>query len=555
MSDTSNQPVMRIIGGPASGKEFVLDQSEYTIGRTNSAALVVPDIMISRKHVRIFNEGGKWQIQDLGSTNGTWIQGNRIAAAIALPMKTAVRIGDTLFEVFRPEDKTLDSSLISCRVAPITADSLCLDTKSPADSMIHDQKRLAALYKLQSLLASQSNESDLFNEILTIVSEVIAVDRAYLLLYVKEQDDLVPVAELDADGTVQVVSGAFISKSIVDYVKESNEGVLSADVGNDDRFHGESISGLNLNTIMCAPMHGRQQLCGLIYMVGTQASHRFGEGDLMLLTSIAHSAGMAIENSRLIDSNIKAERMAAVGMTAASLSHYVRNILGGIGGSISLLRMGIDSTDRDMMNEAWDILDKNQKRLSSLMLDLLNLAKEDSIDFGVYDFSDVITKAVELIRHSARESKIDISYDVSQFVDSPLFAEIDSRGIHRVILNLLRNGVDAIFERYGEDGGGKVKVEVEANSDTATVTVTDNGAGIQADQLAKVFEMFHTTKGDRGTGLGLAISKRIVETHRGTITVRSKVGQGTAFIMRIPTRHLDTSTSLIDISTLSRSAT
>ena len=553
MSISEDNTVLRIIGGPASGEEHVLEKNEYTIGRTASASLVVPDIMISRNHVRIYAENGDWHIQDLNSTNGTWIQGNRLSDIVPLPMKTAVRIGDTLFEVFRPEEeKKFDTSFISYRVAPITAESLISDTKSPIDQVLREQKRLAALYKLQSLLTSQSGESELFNEILQIITEVIPVDRAYLLRYMSDQDCVAPVAEVDTNGPVETISDTFISNSIVDYVKEHHEGVLSEDVLNDERFTGESLCGFNVNTIMCAPMHGRQQLCGLIYMIGNQISHHFEQDDLMLLTSIAHAAGMAIENSQLVESNLKAERMAAVGTTAASLSHYIKNILGGLEGSVSLLRMGIDSSDDSMMNEAWETLDKNQKRLSSLMLDLLNLAKEDSIDLGVYDFCEVISEAVELVRPSAREYGIEIDFDSRGALEEPLLAEIDSRGIHRVILNLLRNAVDAVFERHHGTDQGRVGVKIKAENNGAIVVLTtvDNGHGIPPEQLDRIFEMFHTTKGDRGTGLGLAVSKRIVETHRGTVSVSSQVGVGTTFSVRLPTRHLDTNTSIIDLTDL-----
>ena len=553
MSTPQDNTVLRIIGGPASGEEHVLKKNEYTIGRTASASLVVPDIMISRNHARIYAENGDWHIQDLNSTNGTWIQGNRLNDIVPLPMKPAVRIGDTLFEVFRPEEeKKFDTSFISYRVAPITAESLASDTKSPIDQVMREQKRLAALYQLQSLLTSQSGESDLFNEILQIIAEVIPADRAYLLRYMSDQDHVIPVAEIDSNGPVEMISDTFISNSIVDYVKEHHEGVLSEDVLNDDRFTGESLCGFNVNTIMCAPMHGRQQLCGLIYMIGNQINHHFEQDDLMLLTSIAHAAGMAIENSKLVESNLKAERMAAVGMTAASLSHYIKNILGGLEGSVSLLRMGIDASDDSMMNEAWDTLDKNQKRLSSLMLDLLNLAKEDSIDLGIYDFCEVISEAVELVRPSAREYGIEIDFGSSGALQEPLLAEIDSRGIHRVILNLLRNAVDAVIERHHGTDQGRVSVEVKAENNGATLILTtvDNGHGIPSEQLDRIFEMFHTTKGDRGTGLGLAVSKRIVETHRGTLSVSSQVGVGTTFSVRLPTRQLDTSTSILDIMDL-----
>jgi signal transduction histidine kinase len=105
--------------------------------------------------------------------------------------------------------------------------------------------------------------------------------------------------------------------------------------------------------------------------------------------------------------------------------------------------------------------------------------------------------------------------------------EHDSDQIHRVLLNLLLNSLQAI------DESGKIGVTVELQGQNAVIEVADNGRGIPADHLPNIFRPFYTTKGE-GTGLGLSLARRIVEDHQGRINVTSTVGKGTTFAVVLP---------------------
>jgi two-component system, NtrC family, sensor kinase len=108
---------------------------------------------------------------------------------------------------------------------------------------------------------------------------------------------------------------------------------------------------------------------------------------------------------------------------------------------------------------------------------------------------------------------------------------MDYAGMHQVIMNLLSNAMDAV-----EQGKGLIRVECryDAENRVSIIEVTDNGGGIAPSMMKHVFELFHSTKGNRGTGLGLAVAKKIVDEHEGSITVRSAPGQGTTFTIRLP---------------------
>jgi signal transduction histidine kinase len=106
----------------------------------------------------------------------------------------------------------------------------------------------------------------------------------------------------------------------------------------------------------------------------------------------------------------------------------------------------------------------------------------------------------------------------------------DPQGIHRCLLNLLTNAIDALDEE-----GGEVKISTEKHGEgEVLITVEDNGSGIPEEICQRIFDVFFSTKGSQGTGLGLAVTKKIIEEHGGSIEVQSKEDQGTKFFIKLP---------------------
>ena len=471
-----------------------------------------------------------------------------------LPLRTPVRIGQTMFELYSPQHETLalDERLISYREQAMTSARIPLAEREGTavdDTFIRENRQLAAIYRLQSLLAGNLNEKELYHRILELITDVVYADNAYLLSWSEKEKTMIPVAERNQFGPVELVSDDYLSYSIISYVRDKSEAILSVDALNDQRFTGESLCGINVRSVMCVPMLGQQALCGMIYVISTKPERRYRETELKLLNVIAHSAGMAIENMRLIEQNIQTERMAAIGMTAAGLSHCVKNVLNGLEGSVSLLRLGIDGNDTELMNQSWDILNRNHKRLSTLVLDLLNLARDDQLTPVVCNLSELILEAVELVRAQAQQDNlaVDVSDNVRQ---TPIQAEVDNRGIHRVLLNLINNAIDAVREKHLNSGEGRVLVGAayDPARRLVEIVVSDNGIGIPPEEMGHLFETFHTRKGDLGTGLGLAVSKRIVERHKGQILVESSLDSGSVFRILLPASQAVDITQTIKLS-------
>jgi signal transduction histidine kinase len=108
--------------------------------------------------------------------------------------------------------------------------------------------------------------------------------------------------------------------------------------------------------------------------------------------------------------------------------------------------------------------------------------------------------------------------------------QADPQGIHRCLLNLLTNAIDAL-----DEDGGEVKISTQSQGENEVlITVEDNGAGIPEKIRQRIFDVFFSTKGSQGTGLGLAVTKKIIEEHGGAIEAESTPGQGSKLTIKLP---------------------
>jgi signal transduction histidine kinase len=142
----------------------------------------------------------------------------------------------------------------------------------------------------------------------------------------------------------------------------------------------------------------------------------------------------------------------------------------------------------------------------------------------------LINECLELIAPMANEKGAMCVADVD--TDHPAIP-VDPDGMHQALLNLLSNAVDAVEPHTGLI---RVVCKYDAENKQSIIEVIDNGKGIAPSMMGHLFELFHSTKGNRGTGLGLAVTKKIVEEHEGSIVVKSTPNEGTTFTIRIPVR-------------------
>ena len=116
------------------------------------------------------------------------------------------------------------------------------------------------------------------------------------------------------------------------------------------------------------------------------------------MIAIAHQAALAVEDTRYYSAMVQAERLAAVGQTIATLSHHIKNILQGIRGGSYLIEMGLKDHDEDVTRKGWNIVDRNQNRISALVMDMLTFSKDREPDLAAANLNAVVSDVIELMR-------------------------------------------------------------------------------------------------------------------------------------------------------------
>lgn len=229
---------------------------------------------------------------------------------------------------------------------------------------------------------------------------------------------------------------------------------------------------------------------------------------------------------------IEAERLATIGQTVAGLAHAVKNILGGLKGGVYVVNTAFKKEDTNLLKTGWDMVERNIGNISNLVLDMLNYSKERRLEYESCSPNTIADEVCELMESKAKESSIEI---VRNFDPAIGEVSLDPKGIHRCLLNLVSNAIDACVNC--PDRSGRVEVRTASENGWAVrFDVSDNGCGMDEETQKKIFSRFFSTKGSKGTGLGLLISRKIVEQHGGIIDFVSEAGKGSTFTIRLSHR-------------------
>lgn len=262
--------------------------------------------------------------------------------------------------------------------------------------------------------------------------------------------------------------------------------------------------------------------------------------DLPFLQLFAQQVGAALNNARLMGDLQRSyemlaqaqrdlvvrERLAAVGELAAVVAHEVRNPVAVIYNSVAALQRLVEGPETARHLVA--IVQEEAQRLNHMVADLLDFARPSAPRLREESAIDIVRDAVLAVTQTS-SSPVAVTVDVEGEIP-PLSA--DARMLRQVLVNLLMNAREASIDaapvcvrlRAATSAAGRPEIAIE---------VCDHGSGMPPERVERLFEPFYTTKA-RGTGLGLAVVKRFVEAHDGTIDVRSSLGFGTVFSLRLP---------------------
>jgi signal transduction histidine kinase len=227
------------------------------------------------------------------------------------------------------------------------------------------------------------------------------------------------------------------------------------------------------------------------------------------------------------------KQLIMLGQTIAGMAHSVKNIMMGLDGGIYVVNKGIEAKNQDEIKEGWEIVLLNFEKISAIVKDILYCSKDREPNLERIDPNEVAHQVYDLFKGVAPRYAVEIKLDLDANLKEAL---VDPIGLHTVLSNLVANALDACkVDLWKDEHLIEIRTRLGA-SGTMIVEVADNGIGIDKGLKEHVFEEFFTSKGDQGTGLGLMVTQKILREHGGSITFRSRPGEGTTFVATFPAR-------------------
>lgn len=524
---------IKIIQGPEKGKVFQLGDGDNIVGR-QECSVELSDGTVSRRHVMVACQGEDWVLSDLGSANGTYLNGVKLTKNTSLNRGDQIRCGGTLlvFTGGEPpaaipqagvdidEEGRLEDAAIVATV-PSDEDSVIIPTPEAGAQAIDN---LRFIYDLIAEFGSIFDIDQLLGRMLAKVFDILPADRGYTML-IGESGELQLKASRYASNGVD--HDPPVSRTIINEVLSKEVGVLSTNAMSDKRFaSGKSVHKYGIRSAICVPIKGREGILGIIHLDCSISDHTYSTEQLRLLTAIGYQTGLAVDSVRHHMSAVQSERLAAIGETVASLSHHIKNILQALVAGIDLVKMSIDASDLPKAKDSWPMVERNLTRINDTILNMLAFSKDREPLLESIDVNEILNDCIELVTSLADERGVAIMSDLEEMPKIPA----DAGGLRQAVLNLLNNALDAVPNDTGI-------VTVSSRNDTMNrnlvLSVADNGSGISDDHIDQIFNPFYSDKGQKGTGLGLAVAKKIVSEHHGQIDVKSQLGEGTTFTIAL----------------------
>jgi signal transduction histidine kinase/DNA-binding response OmpR family regulator len=460
---------------------------------------------------------------------------NRSELAVPLKVKDRVigvlSVASAEVDAFTPEDEQLLSTLSAQAAVAIENAWLYQEERRRAGE-------LAVLNKVGQAITSTLDLDEVLTLVMTEVRAMLGVEAASVLLHDAEHDELIFTA--DAGPATETLVGTRMpaTMGIAGWVMQEGRQVLVDDVRDDLRFYDgiDAVTGLTTRSLLAMPLVHKGRVIGVIEAIN-KADGVFDKYDQNLLSTLAGSAAVAIENARLYEAEqeqrrlveqsqaqlVQSEKLAATGRLAASLAHEINNPFQAIHNSLQIMLNF--SLEPEEQREYLQTAEEEVERLIDLTDRILDFARRPQRKMELVNLNEVIEKTLALADKYFQHRNILLQRDLSPDLPDTLAA---SDELGQVFLNLVINAVDAMPE------GGNLRVSSYLAEDgRRAVTFSDTGCGIPHEHLDRIFEPFFSTK-EGGTGLGLSVSYSVVERHGGDITVQSTEREGTTFTVWLP---------------------
>jgi len=328
--------------------------------------------------------------------------------------------------------------------------------------------------------------------------------------------------------------------SLIDQMRHLDGAIYSSDSQNDPRLDHPLTRLLPHKSLLVQPMRWKGTPIGGFAVAWLRRPHRFMPDELRLAEGIAVQAAVASENSRLYEGVkqqmaelkraqaqlIQSTKLAAIGELAANIAHEINNPLTSVLGFASYLVERIPAGQP--LREELALIQEEAGRARDIVRDLLHFSRQREFVPKIMDLNVVLEQTLAMVRRQGVLDAVELREEYGTELPP---VEVDATRIKQVFLNLINNAV------FVMKNGGTLTLRTSQDGDMVHVEVIDTGTGIAPEHVDRIFEPFFTTKPDvSGTGLGLSVSLGIVQSHGGTIEVRSEPGRGSTFTVKLPAK-------------------
>jgi signal transduction histidine kinase len=443
------------------------------------------------------------------------------------PVKKKTQIGEVIGVlqilnkkggVFTEEDEDLLTSLCSQVAISLVNARLygILDNRA---------KELDLLFNLEKELSRAFDLKEMLHNVVKLIPQALDTEYCIILVLDKEGNEI-SYRFSDHLTENELKQAAFsIDKGIVSQVLQSRKVYLTNDTTNEKSTDLGGLESLNMNVrkMVCMPLMIEDKVIGVLYLINKIDDHGyFTHNDEKILESISSQIGRGIENYRLKEEKMKADRLSAIGNMMSTIVHDLRTPMTNIYGFVDLM---LDEDDQETREEYAEIINKQIKMLTNMTTDVLDFAKGKTTILPIkYPVDKLVKEFAKLFEGDTKQK----GFNFDWAVNTASMIYIDPEKINRVFMNIMKNALEAMKK------GGTFSVIADEENGEIVFSLRDTGSGIPKEIRDKLFDSFVTSGKKGGTGLGLAIVKKVVEEHKGKIEVESTQGVGTTFKIYFP---------------------
>jgi len=530
---------------PGLQQSHVFLHDETPVGRHPNNHLCIARETVSRFHARVIREGGRYAVEDLGSSNGTFVNGHQVVRRV-LRSGDKIQFGDLEYEFHQEHEDTSQSGDpgplevdAACeethdevlRIQPVEDAAAALTGETGAESAALASKYLKAHYDFLEMVRERPSEDRLLNSFLVLAAEVVQVDRGVIML--QDEPDRPP--RIAASYVVDPQDGAApvrISRTILERCLTERVGILSRDASHDARFReSESVIIQRVRSAICVPLVLKGNVAGVCYLDRTRQPRVFQESDLAFANHIGSQLILALENLRMTRERLQAEQMSVIGQTMAEVSHSLKNILGITQSGAEVMDRHLEGGRLDSAKRTWSMIREGMDRMHSLATAMLDYSKVQPHERIEVQINDIARNVYQNLLPGMKQNGVDLCLSVDPNLR---VCWLDAAGFYDVLMNLCINARDAVAEKPNS----RIEICTAPGSGRRVMAlVRDNGVGIPAHLIECVFDPFFTTKGAKGNGMGLAMVKKFIRESAGSLEVDSEPGKGTEMRLYFPVSH------------------